>query len=257
MFWRKKKKEAIAGAGITEGLEKTRKGIFGKIGDLIKGASKLDDDLLEELEEILISSDVGVKTSMAIVEELRENALKEKNFEPEAITSLIKKQIEEILLKPRQDIEQITGKPHVVLVVGVNGTGKTTTIGKLAHLLVQDDKKVVLAAADTFRAAAIEQLKHWAERIDCPVVAGRHGGDAAAVAFDATKSAIAKNVDYLIIDTAGRQHTRADLMEELPKILRTIRKNMRHGSDGGRSKYGGLRTPRHETTAGSKIEETA
>ena len=225
-FWNKKKKEAIEGAGISKGLEKTKKGIFGRIGDLIRGANKLDDDFLEELEEILISSDVGVNTSMQIVEELREQALDNKAFSADQITDLIKEQISEILDSAARDHKVETGNPHVVLIVGVNGTGKTTTIGKLANRFVKDDKKVVLAAADTFRAAAIEQIEVWAERSGAELIKHKAQSDPAAVVYDAVAAAKSREADVLIVDTAGRLHTKANLMVELEKITRIIAREL-------------------------------
>ena len=225
MFWRrKKKKSSIDGAELRQGLEKTRKGIFGRIGDLLRGSNKLDEDFLEELEEILISSDVGVKTSMEIVEELRERALSEKAFDPEAIQNLIKDEIEEILLAPTADEEEQAPPqpPYVILVVGVNGTGKTTTIGKLAHRFASEGDKVMLAAADTFRAAAIEQLEVWAERAGVELVKHKAQADPAAVVFDAIHAAKTRKADVLIIDTAGRLHTKSNLMNELEKMKRIL-----------------------------------
>jgi fused signal recognition particle receptor len=221
-FWNRKKKEAIKGAGISKGLEKTRKGIFGRIGDLLRGANKLDDDFLEELEEILISSDVGVKTSMQIVEDLRERALDEKAFSPEEIRELIKREITAILERPEPDQKKTTGKPHVILVVGVNGTGKTTTIGKLAHRFTSEGNKVILAAADTFRAAAIEQIEIWAERSGAELIKHKSQADPAAVVYDAVAAAKSRGADVLIIDTAGRLHTKSNLMNELDKITRIV-----------------------------------
>lgn len=219
-FWSKKNKEPLSDSGISRGLEKTRKGIFGRIGDLIRGANKLDDEFLEELEEILISSDVGVHTSMEIVEELRESALREQTFDPEGITRLIKDQISEILQQATLAQEVPLGSPHVILIVGVNGTGKTTTIGKLAHNFIQQGNKVILAAADTFRAAAIEQLEEWAERSGAELIKHKAQSDPAAVVFDAVSAAKSRNADVVIIDTAGRLHTKSNLMNELEKIKR-------------------------------------
>jgi fused signal recognition particle receptor len=221
IFWKKKnKKEAIKGAGIAKGLEKTRKGFFGRIGDLIRGSNKIDEDFLEELEEILISSDVGVKTSMEIVEELREQALKEKSFSIEEIQDLIKDQISRIFEEAEENVEIEIKRPQVILVMGVNGTGKTTTIGKLAHRLTRDGQKVILAAADTFRAAAIEQLTVWAERSGAEIIKHKAQSDPAAVVFDALQAAKNRDADTIIIDTAGRLHTKSNLMSELEKISR-------------------------------------
>jgi fused signal recognition particle receptor len=218
-FWQKKDKKEDT-SGISRGLEKTRKGIFGRIGDLLRGAHKLDDELLEELEEILISSDVGVSTSMEIVGELRERALDEKQFDPEAIRSMIQEHIAGILVEAEKDAQPAKGSPHVVLIVGVNGTGKTTSIGKLAHRYVTDGKKVILAAADTFRAAAIEQLQIWAERSGAEIIKHKSQADPAAVVFDSLAAAKSRKADVVIIDTAGRLHTKHNLMNELEKISR-------------------------------------
>lgn len=201
-------------------MEKTRKGIFGRIGDILRGANKLDDELLEELEEILISSDVGVGTSLEIVEELRERALDEKQFDPDAMRSMIQEQIENILNEAEAGTPVSAGKPHVVLVVGVNGTGKTTTIGKLAARYKNEGKLVIVAAADTFRAAAIEQLEIWAERAGAQLVKHKAQSDPAAVVFDAISAAKSRNADVVIVDTAGRLHTKHNLMNELEKISR-------------------------------------
>lgn len=225
-FWNKKKKEAIQGAGLSRGLEKTKKGIFGRIGDLIRGSNKLDDEFLEELEEILISSDVGVTTSMQIVEELREEALNNKTFDPEQITELIKEQISNILASAVREHQVEKGDPHVILIVGVNGTGKTTTIGKLSHRLVQDGNTVVLAAADTFRAAAIEQLEIWAQRSGAELIKQKAQSDPAAVVYDAISATRSRKADVLIVDTAGRLHTKSNLMFELEKINRILAREL-------------------------------
>ena len=219
-LWKKTEAKKKKGSLLNRGLEKTRRGIFGRIGDILRGASRLDDDLLEELEEILISSDVGVSTSMEIVEELRERALNEKQFDPAAIREMIREQIKTILSEAGESSPTSLGDPHVVLVAGVNGTGKTTTIGKLAHLWGQAGQQVVLAAADTFRAAAIEQLEIWAERSGAHMVKHKAQSDPAAVVFDAISAARARNADTVIVDTAGRLHTKHNLMNELEKICR-------------------------------------
>lgn len=220
IFWKKKKKEAIKGAGLNKGLEKTRKGFFGQIGELLRGSGKIDDEFLEELEEILISSDVGVNTSMEIVEQVRDRALKEKSFDPDQILDLIKEEIREIFQAAEREPDGSTGKPHVILVTGVNGTGKTTTIGKLAYRLKQEDLSVVLAAGDTFRAAAIEQLSEWSDRAGVEIIKHKAQSDPAAVVFDALQAAKSKDSDVIIVDTAGRLHTKSNLMAELEKISR-------------------------------------
>ena len=225
-FWSRKKDKGEGSGSLSRGLEKTRKGIFGRIGDLLRGARKLDDDLLEELEEILIGSDVGVGTSMEIVGELREKALDEKQFDPEAIRQMIQTHIAGILDEASAQAEVTQGKPHVILVVGVNGTGKTTSIGKLAHRHSREGKKVILAAADTFRAAAIEQLQIWADRSGAEIIKHKSQADPAAVVFDALAAAKSRVADMVIIDTAGRLHTKHNLMNELDKIRRIIEREI-------------------------------
>ena len=193
---------------------------------MFSGTQKWDASTYRKLEESLISADLGVNVTMALVKDIKDRYERGEIKTADDIIQIGSETLTKILSEGNTGINENSNGPTVILMVGVNGSGKTTTTGKLAWKLKQEGKSVMLAACDTFRAAAIEQLKLWGERVDCPVIAGKHGGDAAAVAFDATKSAMAKGVDYLIIDTAGRQHTRADLMEELPKILRTIKKNM-------------------------------
>ena len=209
-----------------KGLQKTKTSIMRGFESLFSDTEKWDTATYRKLEESLISADLGVKVSMRRVADIKDRYERGEIKTAEDIMKIGSSTVSRILSEGNRPLNENPDGPTVILMVGVNGSGKTTTSGKLAWKLKQDGKSVMLAACDTFRAAAIEQLKLWGEKTDCPVIAGRHGGDAAAVAFDATKSAMSKNVDYLIIDTAGRQHTRADLMEELPKILRTIRKNM-------------------------------
>ena len=209
-----------------KGLQKTKTSILRSFEGMFSGTQKWDATTYRKLEESLISADLGVNVTMALVKDIKDRYERGEIKTADDIINVGSETLTKILSEGNNGINENPNGPTVILMVGVNGSGKTTTTGKLAWKLKQEGKSVMLAACDTFRAAAIEQLKLWGERTDCPVIAGKHGGDAAAVAFDATKSALAKNVDYLIIDTAGRQHTRADLMEELPKILRTIRKNM-------------------------------
>ena len=209
-----------------KGLQKTKTSILRSFETMFSGTQKWDATTYRKLEESLISADLGVNVTMALVKDIKDRYERGEIQTADDIIKIGSETLSKILSEGNDGINENPNGPTVILMVGVNGSGKTTTTGKLAWKLKQEGKSVMLAACDTFRAAAIEQLKLWGERTDCPVIAGKHGGDAAAVAFDATKSAMAKNVDYLIIDTAGRQHTRADLMEELPKILRTIRKNM-------------------------------
>ena len=209
-----------------KGLQKTKTSILRGFESMFSGTKKWDASTYRQLEESLISADLGVNVTMRLVKDIKDRYERGEIKTADDIIEIASTTLTEILSQDNRPVNENPNGPTVILMVGVNGAGKTTTTGKLAWKLKQEGKSVMLAACDTFRAAAIEQLKLWGERVDCPVIAGKHGGDAAAVAFDATKSALAKNVDYLIIDTAGRQHTRADLMEELPKILRTIRKNM-------------------------------
>ncbi|MCD6162080.1 MAG: signal recognition particle-docking protein FtsY [candidate division Zixibacteria bacterium] len=200
-----------------KGLAKTRNGIFGKLGNLF--GRKIDEELLEELEESLIAADIGPGPSAAIIENLR----KSKNSDPIDILR------EEIYQRVNLEIPTKSAnenKPSVIMFVGVNGTGKTTSIGKLACSLINDNKKVILAASDTFRAAAVEQLGIWAENTGAQIIKSYEGADPAAVAFDAVKAGLARKADYVLIDTAGRLQTRVNLMEELKKIRRVINKAM-------------------------------
>ncbi|MBT5874152.1 MAG: signal recognition particle-docking protein FtsY [Candidatus Latescibacteria bacterium] len=211
---------------LRQGLTKTRENFVKRIDQAIRRYDRIDEDLLEELEEILIQTDVGVETTMKIIDRLRERTVEERTKKPEEIQALLRDEMAAILgghSPPSTDVELTTG-PHVIMVVGVNGVGKTTTIGKMAARYKQEGKTVLLAAGDTFRAAAIEQLEIWAHRADVDIVKHQQDADPAAVAYDALQAAIARNVDILIIDTAGRLHTKANLMEELKKIKRTLGK---------------------------------
>ncbi len=205
---------------IKEGLKKTRDSVVGQIDSMLKSFTKIDEALFEELEELLVMGDVGVHTSQRITQQLRERVKKEGVTDPLEIHRLLEETVAEIL-RGGQALK-IETKPLVVLVIGVNGVGKTTTIGKLAHQLKSDGKRVVLAAADTFRAAAIEQLQIWAQRSGCDIVKQSEGSDPAAVVFDAISSAKAKGLDVIICDTAGRLHNKKHLMDELAKISRII-----------------------------------
>ena len=217
-----------------QGLAKTREGLFGEITKLVKNKYTVDDELLEQIEEVLIGADLGVETSLSVIEQLQNHINKEGFNEPEELTTFLKNELIKHLPKTTgsengaaaTDFFNPTIKPFVVMVVGVNGTGKTTTIGKLAKIFHDSGQKVLLAAADTFRAAASEQLQIWAKRAGVDVVRTQAGGDPAAVAFDALKAAIARDVDVLIVDTAGRLHTKVNLMEELKKINRVLGKAM-------------------------------
>ncbi len=196
-----------------------------RIQGIVSDTTKWDDDAYEALEAALISTDLGVDISMQLVDDIRDRYQRGIIPTTEDIMSVARKDLERILLqKESRPVELTADGTTVILLVGVNGSGKTTTAAKLAHLWKQDGKSVMLAAGDTFRAAAIEQLQIWGKRVDCPVIAGKQGGDAAAVAYDATKSALKHKMDLLLIDTAGRQHTRKGLMQELSKIRRTIDK---------------------------------
>jgi len=209
---------------VKEGLKKTREGVFSKITRLMTGRRKIDENLLEELEEILISGDVGVDTTFYIIEQIRERVKKERYESSEELDGIIRNEIIKLLDVPESSEYPI--KPRIILVVGVNGTGKTTSIAKLAHYYKQQNKKVLLAAADTFRAAAIEQLSIWGQRTGCDVIKHQQNADPAAVVFDAVNAARARDMDYLIIDTAGRLHTKINLMTELEKIRRIIERQI-------------------------------
>ena len=201
---------------IKKGLKKTNEKFFGKIGKILKG-KKIDEETLEELEEILISADVGIETTQYIIDNLRED--------PSNPFEKLKEMIIDIL-SGDNELHVPDEKPFVISVVGVNGSGKTTTCAKLAKMFIDDGKSVVLAAADTFRAAAIDQLKIWGERVGATVIAHSEGADPGAVAFDAVKHAKAKGKDVVIIDTAGRLHTKKPLMEELKKVHRVVKKEV-------------------------------
>ncbi len=211
---------------LVEGLAKTRKGLLGKMGDLINRSGKIDEEFYEELEEILISADVGVKTTTELLENVREEVLKKRVKEPAKVLDIIKKNIQEILGEGTSALNLEGVPPRVFLVVGVNGVGKTTTIGKLAYFLKQKGKTVLLAAGDTFRAAAIEQLEEWSRRAGAQIIKHQEGADAAAVAFDAVRAAKSRMIDVVIIDTAGRLQTKKNLMAEVSKIQRVVEKEV-------------------------------
>ncbi|MFN5442820.1 MAG: signal recognition particle-docking protein FtsY [Crocinitomicaceae bacterium] len=221
----KEKKETL-----DKGLEKTKQSFFSKIARTIVGKSKVDDEVLDNLEEILITSDVGVETTLKIIERIEDRVSKDKFLGTAELNSVLKEEIAGLLSENNSnDISGFTyakqnGDPYVIMVVGVNGVGKTTTIGKLAHHLKDEGKKVVLGAADTFRAAAVDQLIIWAERVGVPIVQQGMGADPASVAFDALSSAKAQGADVVIIDTAGRLHNKVNLMNELSKIRRVMEK---------------------------------
>lgn len=209
---------------IKENLQKTRDNITKKIDGIVKSFTKIDEEFFEELEEILISSDVGVSTSELICEKLRAKVKSHGETDPEKIKDLLKEVITEVISGENE--LKIETKPSIILVVGVNGVGKTTTIAKLAHMIKNEGKSVLLAAGDTFRAAAAEQLEIWAQKTDCPIVKQPEGSDSAAVVFDAISSAKAKGIDVIICDTAGRLHNKQNLMRELEKISKIINREL-------------------------------
>jgi fused signal recognition particle receptor len=219
----KKEKESL-----DTGLQKTKDGFFAKITKAIAGKSTIDEEVLDQLEEALISADVGIETTLSIIDHITKKVAKEKYVNTTELNKLLQGEIQNMLADTpgnTQDFElPANKKPFVLLVVGVNGVGKTTTIGKLAHNFKRAGKDVVLGAADTFRAAAVDQLTIWSERVGVPIVKQAMGSDPSAVAFDAVKSAVSRQADIVIIDTAGRLHNKSHLMEELSKIRRVIQK---------------------------------
>lgn len=224
IFSKKKKKEVL-----DAGLEKTKESFFGKLTRAIAGKSKVDDDVLDQLEEILITSDVGTDTTVEIIVRIEKRVARDKYVSTSELHNILKEEIAELLTKSGNDESEgfnITAdrKPYVIMVVGVNGVGKTTTIGKLAYQFKQAGLKVVLGAADTFRAAAIEQLDIWAKRVDVPIIKQQMGSDPASVAYDTVNSAKANGADVVIIDTAGRLHNKVGLMNELTKIKKVMQK---------------------------------
>ena len=214
---------------LKNGLNKTKTSFDEKMNNVFSGFRKVDEELLEELEEVLILSDVGTETSLKIISNLREKIKKEKITEEQEVKDALKKEMQEILEKQNSELILET-KPSVILVVGVNGVGKTTSIGKIANYLQKQGKKVVLAAADTFRAAAVEQLEIWANRANCEIVKRQEGSDPASVVYDAIKKVKDNNADVLICDTAGRLHNKKYLMDELEKIKKVIDKEMPEAS---------------------------
>lgn len=223
-FFSKDKKESL-----DKGLEKTKENVFSKIAKAIVGKSTVDDEVLDNLEEILITSDVGVNTTLKIIERIQKRIARDKYVSSSELNTVLKEEIAALLAENNTaDLVEFTipegKKPYVIMVVGVNGVGKTTTIGKLAHQFKKAGKKVVLGAADTFRAAAVDQLKIWAQRVDVPIVEQGMGADPASVAFEAVKQGTELNADVIIIDTAGRLHNKINLMNELSKIKRVMQK---------------------------------
>ena len=221
----KEKKESL-----DKGLEKTKQSFLSKIARTIIGKSKVDDEVLDNLEEVLISSDVGVETTLKIIERIETRVSRDKVLGANELNTILKEEISALLEENNSGkntsftVEKVNNEPYVIMVVGVNGVGKTTTIGKLAHQFKSSGKKVVLGAADTFRAAAVDQLIIWADRVGVPIVQQGMGADPASVAFDTLQSAKAQNSDVVIIDTAGRLHNKVNLMNELSKIKRVMEK---------------------------------
>lgn len=223
-FFGKEKKEVL-----DKGIELTRENFFKKLSRTVIGKSKVDDEVLDDLEEVLISSDVGVDTTLRIIERIEKRVAKDKFLNTSELNKILKEEIADLLAENNTgDVQEFAStlkqKPHVIMVVGVNGVGKTTTIGKLAYQYKQAGKSVVLGAADTFRAAAVDQLDVWSKRADVPIIKQQMGADPASVAFDTLASAKANNAEIVIVDTAGRLHNKTNLMNELSKIKRVMEK---------------------------------
>jgi fused signal recognition particle receptor len=225
LFGKKQQQESL-----DQGLQKTREGFFGKLAKAIVGKTTIDEEVLDQVENALVSADVGIATTVKIIERLEKRIAKDKYLNANELNRIIKEEIQGILIDSPQDLAYQNynlpsgHKPHIILVVGVNGVGKTTTIGKLAHNFTLAGKSVLLGAADTFRAAAVDQLTIWSDRTNVPIVKKEMGSDPASVAYDTVVSGVAKNVDVILIDTAGRLHNKAHLMDELSKIKRVVLK---------------------------------
>ena len=220
----KEKKETL-----DKGLEKSKSSFFGKLSKAVAGKSKVDDDVLDELEEILVASDVGVTTTIKIIKRIEERVAKDKYLGTDELNLILREEIAGLLSETETDSKlgfhiPEGKKPYVIMVVGVNGVGKTTTIGKLAHQFKSQGKNVVLGAADTFRAAAIDQLQVWADRTGVPIVKQQMGSDPASVAFETVREAVKQNADVVLVDTAGRLHNKVNLMNELSKVKRVMQK---------------------------------
>lgn len=223
-FFSKKKKETL-----DNGLSKTKTSVFDKIAHAVAGKSKVDEDVLDNLEEVLVTSDVGVDTTLEIIKRIEARVARDKYVNTSELNNILREEIAALLTENKKDEAEMTSlpsghKPYVMLIVGVNGVGKTTTIGKLAWQFKQAGKKVYLGAADTFRAAAVEQLCIWGERVGVPVIKQQMGSDPASVAYDTVSSAVANDADVVIIDTAGRLHNNVGLMNELTKIRNAVKK---------------------------------
>lgn len=214
---------------LDKGLEKTKTSFLSKLSKAVVGKSKVDDDVLDNLEEVLVSSDVGVNTTLKIIDRIEERVSKDKYLGVDELNVILREEIAGLLSETNSGVETefavpLVRKPYVIMVVGVNGVGKTTTIGKLAYQFKKQGLKVVLGAADTFRAAAIDQLQVWADRVEVPIIKQNMGSDPASVAFDTLSSALKQNADVVIIDTAGRLHNKVNLMNELTKVKRVMQK---------------------------------
>ena len=223
-FFSKEKKETL-----DKGLSKTKEGVFSKLARIVAGKSQVDENILDDLEEVLITSDVGVETTLRIIDRIEKRVARDKYINTNELNSILREEITALLTE--NDVEDAGEfsvpegkKPYVIMVVGVNGVGKTTTIGKLAYQFKKAGKKVYLGASDTFRAAAVEQLEIWSERVGVPIVKQQMGSDPASVAFDTLSSAMANGADVVLIDTAGRLHNKKGLMDELSKIKRVMQK---------------------------------
>lgn len=227
-FFKKKQETPEAQEALDRGLEKTKEGFFSKITKAVVGKSTVDDEVLDDLEEVLVTSDVGVSTTLKIIERIQSRVARDKYVNTSELNGILREEIQALLAENNssdfEHFEYGDHKPYVIMVVGVNGVGKTTTIGKLAHQLKEAGNSVVLGAADTFRAAAVDQIKLWGERVGVRVVAQAMGSDPASVAFDTVKSAVANGDDVAIIDTAGRLHNKVALMNELTKIKQVMQK---------------------------------
>jgi fused signal recognition particle receptor len=227
-FFKKKESTPQEQEALNTGLEKTKESFFSKISKAVAGKSSVDDEVLDDLEEVLVTSDVGVATTLKIIERIQARVARDKYVGTSELNNMLRHEIQQLLAENNSNdfskFEYGSHKPYVIMVVGVNGVGKTTTIGKLAHKLKQSGSKVVIGAADTFRAAAVEQIQLWGERVGVRVVAQAMGSDPASVAFDTVKSAVANGEDVVIIDTAGRLHNKVGLMNELTKIKNVMQK---------------------------------